>query len=76
MSLHHGLLHVLYLRNAWHIAWIIQPCFATVGKLYFIYDAWACGNKIQIKFPLKAFLNYFHVQQSQEAAAEAKAQRH
>ena len=76
MRLYHGLLHILYLSNIWHIAWIIQQHFAAVRKLYLIYYAWACGNKVQIEFPFKAFLNYFHVQQAQKAAAEAKAQRH
>ena len=34
------------------------------------------GDNIQIEFPLQTLLNDFHVQKSQEAAAEAEAQGH
>ena len=41
-----------------------------------IVDRGTRGNEVQVELALQAFLNDFHVQQAQEAHAEAKAKRH
>ena len=46
------------------------------GFGYFIDYAGRGGDQIQVKLTLQAHLDDFHVQQAQEAAAEAVAQRH
>ena len=47
-----------------------------VGLVDVIVDRGTRGNEVQVELALQAFLNDFHVQQAQEAHAEAKAERH
>ena len=76
MGLYHGLFHVLYLSDGGQVAGIVYPYFLAVGALYLVNYAGAGGDKVKVKLTLKALLYYFHMEQAQEAAAEAKAQRH
>ena len=76
MGLYHGLFHVFYFGNSRQVAGVVYPHFLAIGALYFVNYAGAGGDQIQIELTLQALLNYFHMKQAKEAAAEAKAQRH
>ena len=45
------------------------------GGFHFIHNGRCGGDQIQIVFTLQTFLNDLHVQQTEEATAEAEAQR-
>ena len=47
-----------------------------VGLVDVIVDRGTRGNEVQVELALQAFLDDFHVQQAQEAHAEAETERH
>ena len=49
--------------------------FAFFG-IYFIRNVGHGGDDVHVEFSVEAFLNDFHVEQAQEAAAETEAQGH
>ena len=55
---------------------VIHVHFRAVRLIDFINDARRGRNQIEVKLAFQPLLNDLHVQQSQEAAAEAEAQRH
>ncbi|CNV17779.1 Uncharacterised protein [Salmonella enterica subsp. enterica serovar Bovismorbificans] len=57
------------LGGAINIDSLFRRCF------YFINHGRRSGDQIQIVFAFQTLLNDLHVQQAEEAAAEAKAQR-
>ena len=64
-----------YGRRIGVIGRIVDRYGLAVCKLEFIFNARSGRNKVEIILPFKALLNYFHVKQSQESAAEAEAER-
>ena len=74
LGVHDRLLHALDLRGIGQIGGIGQFHHRSVCLVDFVNDAGRCGDQVQIVFALKAFQHDFHMQKSEEAAAEAKAQ--
>ena len=62
-------------RNLRIIMRVIDHDNAAVGLDYLINNARKRGDKLQIELALQPLLNYLHMQHSEEAAAEAEAER-
>ena len=54
---------------------VVDHLDGTVGARYAVDYARRCGDEVEHVLALKAFLNDLHVEQSEEAAAEAEAER-
>ena len=74
-SIYIRLFYMVDNRRVWEIRRIIYHFHVTVSTEYFVNNVRRRSNQAQIIFALQSFLNNVHMQQSQEAAAEAKAQR-
>ncbi len=72
----HGLLHVVDVGRIGQISGVVDVQLGTVGLDHVVDHRGRGGNQIQIELALQALLNDLHVQQTQEARAEAEAQRH
>ena len=53
---------------------IVHHDLGTIGLDDLVDNGGQGGDKLQVKLPLKALLNYLHMEHTEEAAAEAKAQ--
>ena len=54
---------------------VVDAHHRAVGLVYLVDDARERGDEVEVKFALQPLLNDLHVQHSEEAAAEAEAQR-
>ena len=73
-SVHIWLLHVVNHSGVREEGGVIHHFHIAIGADYFVNNVGRSGNQRQIIFALQALLDNVHVQQSQKAAAEAKAQ--
>jgi len=74
-GLHHGLLHLLDDRGVGQVQRIVQLEDLPVGARHAIDHARVGGDDVHVELPAQALLDDLHVQQAQETAAEAEAQR-
>ena len=76
LGLEVGLLNALDARSLGQILRAADINHLAVSLVDVIVDRWTRGNEVKIELALQAFLDDFHVQQAQEAHAEAKTERH
>ena len=76
LGLEVGLLDTLDARGLGKILRAADIDHLAIGLVDVIVHRRARGNEVQVKLALQALLDDLHVQQAQEAHAEAKAQRH
>ena len=69
------LLHVFDIRLLGQMRRVIDKKFLPVRLMHLIGDARRGGDDVEIEFPLDAFLNDFHVQKPQKAAAKTEPER-
>ena len=69
------LLNMVYNRRVREERRIVDHLHIAVGAEHLINNVRCCRNQAQVIFTLQALLDNVHMQKSQEAAAEAKAQR-
>ena len=70
-GLHHGLLHIVDLRGVREAGRVVDDDRLAAHHLHPVNDGGAGGDEIQIELPLQPFRDDLHMQQAQEAAAEA-----
>ena len=70
MSVHHRLLGGLYAACIGIVAGVIYHHYAAVGKSDAVYNAGRGGYKVKVIFPFQTFLDYLHVKEPKEPAAE------
>ena len=70
-----GLANLLHLALVRHLGGILHHDDFAVALDHFVHHTRRGGDQILVKLALEALLHDLHVQQAQEAAAEAKAQR-
>src|SRR5471030_783873 len=70
-----GLADFLDARRVRHARWIVHLQHGAVAHDHFVDDGRRRRDQVHVEFALQAFLHDFHVQQAEEAAAEAEAQR-
>ena len=76
LGLEVGRLNALDARSLGQILRAADINHLAVSLVDVIVDRWTRGNEVKIELALQAFLDDFHVQQAQEAHAEAKTERH
>ena len=76
LGLEVGLLDTLDARGLGKILRAANVNHLAIGLVDVIVHRGARGNEVQVELTLQALLDDLHVQQAQEAHAEAKAQRH
>src|SRR5690606_18257137 len=72
---HNGLTNVVNLTDLRHARGAFDHHDFAVSLFYLIHHRRRGGNDVHTKFALQALLHNLHVQQAQEPAAKAKAQR-
>ena len=70
----HGLLHMVDRARIWHVERIVYLLHGSVLKEHMVDDGGICENQIHIVFAREALLDDIHVEQAEEAAAEARAE--
>ena len=75
MHVRHGLKRLGYNRGVGVVCGVIHSYGLAVCKQEFILNARRGGNKVKVIFALKPFLNNFHMQKPQKAAAETETER-
>ncbi len=58
-----------------HVGRIVQLALAAIGHEQLVDDGRGGGDQVEVELALKALLDDFEMQQSEEAAAEAEAER-
>ena len=71
-----GLLNALDARSLGQILRAADIDHLAIGLVHVIVHRGARGNEVKIELALQALLDDLHMQQAQEAHAEAKAERH
>ena len=68
-----GFLDMVNFRQVRHAGRVMHLFHCSVFQEHAVADIGHGSNDIHIKLPVKPFLYYLHVQESEESAAEAKA---
>ena len=76
IHLHIGFLGVLNGAGIGIVVGVIHLHHGAVGLVDVVDDGGQRGDQVQVEFPLQPLLDDLHMEHSQKAAAEAKAQRH
>ena len=56
------------------VGWVVDMHDGTISQLQLVHNGRCGGDEVQIELTFQTFLNNFHVEQTQEAAAETEAQ--
>ncbi len=72
---HDGLAHLLDTAGIGHLGRVLDLDDLAIALDHFVDHAGRGGDQVLVEFALQALLHDFHVQQAQEAAAKAEAQR-
>ncbi len=70
-----GLANLLHLALIGHLGRVLHHDHFAIALDHFVHHARRGGDQVLVKLALQTLLHDLHVQQAQEAAAEAKAQR-
>ena len=74
MRIHHRFFRRRDSTRVREIGGVIDILCLAVGHCDLIYNRWCCCDEVKVVFSFQSFLNNFHMEKSQESAAEAEAQ--
>ncbi len=63
-------------RHIGHTRWVMHFLHLALLVVHQVTYVWHSGDNVHIKLTVQTLLDNLHVEQTQEAAAETKAQRH
>ena len=70
-----GFIRLRYLGWIRVVCGVVYHLHGAVSHLYLVYNGGRGGDDVEVVFALDTLLDYLHVEQSEESAAEAESQR-
>ncbi|MNT46194.1 hypothetical protein D3C72_1828230 [compost metagenome] len=75
MHRHDGFAHLFDAAGLGHLRWVFHIDDLAIALDHLVDHTWRGGDQVLVELALQALLHDLHVQQAEEAAAEAEAQR-
>ena len=73
--IHIRLIHVVNRRRLRPVRWVVDHLHRSIRFEDLVNHTWRSCEKAKVELSLEALLHDFHMEQTEEAAAEAKAKR-